>query len=439
MIKPFDPRLRARVDEVRHHPNVEAIFRVIRQGESSQFDEAFFVRWGGTGQPPKRFTDTSDHPRILEPGPNGPSSAAGFAQITMTTFDDVAPRIGVKDFSPESQCLITIALIIIEGAMEDLLAGRLRETLAKCAGRWASFPDSLSGQPTRKYEELERVYLKYGGSLSPVDYTPSQTTQPAAPIEERDLSSAPPRVEPSGPSFMDNVSSAFGSFASAVGPTLTAAAPVASVLNPGVGLALGLAGKLIEMFEPLAREKVTKELSRHTDPTVAAKVADNLLAKAKELSGHTDPIMAVADVAASPAKIAMVQADVLDDLERMAPMLERIHSQQRDEWTAEESSRDTAAARAKTEPWDMTKVLVGSMLLIVTMSFGFLFWLAGYQAINLESKEPTALIWSSIVYVLGVVTGIWLTVIAYRFGSSRSSVAKDVQITELARRGARSL
>lgn len=47
----------------------------------------YFVRYGGTTQGPAYFTDISDHPRIFEEGPHGPSSAAGRYQITATTWD----------------------------------------------------------------------------------------------------------------------------------------------------------------------------------------------------------------------------------------------------------------------------------------------------------------------------------------------------------------
>jgi hypothetical protein len=51
------------------------------------------------------------------------------------------------------------------------------------------------------------------------------------------------------------------------------AAPVAGVLYPPAGLALGLVSSLLEVFQPLAREKLTKELSKHTsNPEVAAQV-----------------------------------------------------------------------------------------------------------------------------------------------------------------------
>ena len=45
------------------------------------------------------FSGYGQHPRIFEPGPAGPSSAAGKYQITATTYED----LGGGSFTPEAQ------------------------------------------------------------------------------------------------------------------------------------------------------------------------------------------------------------------------------------------------------------------------------------------------------------------------------------------------
>lgn len=61
--------------------------------------------WGDTprGDGSRRFTDFSQHPNQLFPGPDGPSSAAGRFQITGSTYRNIADRLGIADFSPQSQ------------------------------------------------------------------------------------------------------------------------------------------------------------------------------------------------------------------------------------------------------------------------------------------------------------------------------------------------
>lgn len=95
------------------------------------------------------FDDFSDHPRVFEPIPEGfkaagkKSSAAGRYQITATTWDRLAPKIGLSDFSPRSQDQAAWALAVDDykrNTGRDLLsdlrngeAGRVRKGLA---GTW---------------------------------------------------------------------------------------------------------------------------------------------------------------------------------------------------------------------------------------------------------------------------------------------------------------
>jgi muramidase (phage lysozyme) len=165
--------------------NFPAWEHVLRHGESYHDDRAWTVRWGGTNKPPKTFTDLSDHPRILEPGPKGPSSAAGAFQITMTTWDGLA-YLKLPDFSAKSQRIAMMALTEGRGALDDVLNGRLDEAMRKCRDEWSSLPFGVDGQPTIELAEAHNVFRRYGGI---------EGTQPAAPIEEVDLSGIPPREE----------------------------------------------------------------------------------------------------------------------------------------------------------------------------------------------------------------------------------------------------
>jgi muramidase (phage lysozyme) len=157
-------------------PRVRAWLRVLREGESRQDDRAYFIRWGGTRQPSKYFDDLTHHPRILEPGPKGPSSAAGAYQITMSTYDDFAPAIGVKGFSRDEQDALAIAICDEEGALDAILGGNFSQAVTLLGGRWSSLPSNTDGQRTQEYGELEAVWLAYGGGA------PATTESP--PVEE---------------------------------------------------------------------------------------------------------------------------------------------------------------------------------------------------------------------------------------------------------------
>jgi len=67
------------------------------------------------------FSGYGQHPRIFEPGPAGPSSAAGKYQITATTYD----RLGGGSFTPEAQDEMAARL-----AVQDYKARTNRDLVA---------------------------------------------------------------------------------------------------------------------------------------------------------------------------------------------------------------------------------------------------------------------------------------------------------------------
>lgn len=148
-----------RLRELLADGNVRAFLRVLREGESSQGEAAYFMRW-----PNKRFDDLSRHPAIREPGPNGPSDAAGAYQFLSSTWREMCAKTGVEYFGVEEQDINALALIDTEGALGDVIAGNLSAAIDKLGGRWASLPSSRHGQPTVKLERLQSVFAQYGGT-----------------------------------------------------------------------------------------------------------------------------------------------------------------------------------------------------------------------------------------------------------------------------------
>lgn len=117
-------------------------------------DDGYNVLVGG-----QLFDDYDDHPRILVHVREGLSStAAGRYQILKRTFDAYAKRLGLSDFSPESQDKIACQLIKEERAMSDITKGNIAEAIAKCSNIWASLPGAGYGQHENKMESLLVVY-----------------------------------------------------------------------------------------------------------------------------------------------------------------------------------------------------------------------------------------------------------------------------------------
>jgi muramidase (phage lysozyme) len=126
------------------NPNVKTFLDFLAKAEGGDYN---VVVGGGT------FDDFSKHPgRVGLRTKEGPSTAAGRYQITKTTFDDVAPKLGLKDFSPRSQDLAAVYLLQRRGALEDVAGGNWDEAINKLGKEWASLPTSKYQQPKKTWD-----------------------------------------------------------------------------------------------------------------------------------------------------------------------------------------------------------------------------------------------------------------------------------------------
>jgi muramidase (phage lysozyme) len=105
----------------------------------------------------KSFDDYSDHPRVDVPITSGPnagqtSSAAGRYQFLGSTWDKVAGRLGLTDFSPASQDQAAWRLAQDDYAnrtssdlLTDLKAGKLSEIKSALAPTWEGLGKGSGG------------------------------------------------------------------------------------------------------------------------------------------------------------------------------------------------------------------------------------------------------------------------------------------------------
>lgn len=211
----------------------------------------------------------------------------------------------------------------------------------------------------------------------------------------------------------------------AVGEAQPTEATLMAPLIPILGAAL------VDIFAPLAKEKIQREISRHTEnPEVAAQVAAAAIETAKAVTGKADPIEAVAEVRKDPALVEQVQASALEELAKLAPVLDRLAELDRQGWQADEESRAAAARRAADEPWDMTPWLVAGAFAVLGSLLLFVGAIAVMQAARGDIKPE---VWAQIAGLIGFATGVGTTIYAYRFGTSKSSSAKDAVISTMAR------
>jgi len=370
--------------------NVSAFLRVIRAKESGQEDSAYFMRWPG-----KTFSDLSAHPNILEPIPGSTlkSSAAGAYQIVGTTWRALQAQYGFTDFSRDSQDCAAVALIAGRGALQDVIAGRLEAAVAKCRPEWTSLPGAAESRASWTMDKARAVFVQYGGKFTLHE-------QPAKVNE-----SAPPKLRQRKD------------------------APMGAL---GAGLVGQLLQTVIGAFAPLARDKIAREVGR-LDPAAGESVADALMGVVKEVTGQADPVQAVAAVTAgtpeAQAKLATVQEDSLAYLDKLAPMLDKIDGYERAAWADSEASYKAAAERAANPATNIQPVLISYtqwMLGAACASVAALLGIQAWKGGPLSSELTTLL-----VVVVTALVATYRTQNDYGFGSSRSSAAKDVVISNL--------
>jgi len=111
------------------------------------------------------FTDFSRHPRTLVTLNKAglKSTAAGRYQFIASTWDDLARRLKLADFSDVSQDLAAVELLHQCGAYNLLRACRFDEALKAARNLWASLPGAGYGQREQKAETLRAAYIAAGG------------------------------------------------------------------------------------------------------------------------------------------------------------------------------------------------------------------------------------------------------------------------------------
>lgn len=123
-------------DELIRNPNVRVMLDLIARAEgNTNYDT---LVGGG------KFKDFSSHPNITvkinSRGKIIASDAAGRYQIMGSNWPSYSKRLGLKDFSPESQDKIAVAMLADRGALNSVLKGDFKTAVKKTGSQWTSLP-----------------------------------------------------------------------------------------------------------------------------------------------------------------------------------------------------------------------------------------------------------------------------------------------------------
>lgn len=182
-------------------------------------------------------------------------------------------------------------------------------------------------------------------------------------------------------------------------------------------LTVPLATTLVEAFTPIAKEKLTKEIGRHTDsPQLAEHVANGVIEAAKIATGMSDPVAAVAAAKADPETLQRVESAAMLNVEQLLPALERINEL---EQANIRSAREFNAAQPLfvNTPW--FKMQFVQALSLAFMAFSGWFVIEHWGSLTSELRGA--------VITLMVIAG-WNGVRDYWMGSSHGSNEKNAML-----------
>lgn len=162
--------------------NTQRYLRMLQQAEGTYKGangDPYRVAFGGG-----TIDDLSQHPRKLHnftqtDGKRNKTSAAGAYQFLGSTWDDVAGKLGLPDFGPQSQDLAALELMRRNGSLQDVLAGNFDKAVQKDGRTWASLPSSPYAQPRRSQGFVERALGNMMGTAH-AGQQPRQQNQPQA-------------------------------------------------------------------------------------------------------------------------------------------------------------------------------------------------------------------------------------------------------------------
>lgn len=145
--------------------NERAFLDMIAYAEGTAGPNGYRTLFGGT-----TFASFADHPRqsfqfTNKAGQTLRTTAAGRYQFLARTWDELAKKLNLADFSPANQDRAALELIRQRGALRDVQAGRIQTAISKVAPIWASMPGAGYNQPERKISNLLASYAQAGGQL----------------------------------------------------------------------------------------------------------------------------------------------------------------------------------------------------------------------------------------------------------------------------------
>jgi hypothetical protein len=378
------------------------------------------------------------------------------SRLDPKSINPVSGASGLINFMPSTAIGLgaTIEAIRAMTAIEQLelvekyfapYAGRLR-TLAdvyaaifapKAIGQADDFV--LYASPSAAYVQNRALDINNDGKITKAEAASfparrlAEGLQPGNATEERDPRATDAPQPTKGHTMADAVDTVAG---------------IASIFNPAIGGAIGLAGQLFKSFSPMLQEKAAKEINRHTDdPAVGTKIAADLatmlLSQAKVLTGKSDDFEAVAAITQDPSQadnLAKLQTSLDAHLDKLMQAGDRSTQWDQALWAAQNVGRQTVSTIAIEERraglWDMTPTIVrlaggtaAAMVLLITLAIV-------YQSLWGETGIDVGLIGLGGPLLMAAIQ-CWKDVFGYRFDGTKQSSDQSKALIQAATNGSK--
>lgn len=166
---------RAELERHLQNPNVRKMLDLIAHSEGVKHD--YHTMFGNT-----RLNDLSRHPGVSKgfkqtDGKANTTTAAGRYQFLKRTWDSLASKYGLSDFSERSQDIAALALIAEKGQLQNVINGNLREAVGRLGGVWASLPSSTYKQPKHSWATIDQFLANgtWKGKTTSTSSAPTST------------------------------------------------------------------------------------------------------------------------------------------------------------------------------------------------------------------------------------------------------------------------
>ena len=135
----------------------------------------------------EKFASLADHPRVRKTfkqtdGKKNVTTAAGRYQFLESTWDDVAKKLGLRDFSAANQDIAAIELMRRNGSLAAVLKGDFDTAVQKSGVTWASLPSSPYPQGKKSTKFVNDTLAKLGRTGPSIAAAVEAIETPAAPV-----------------------------------------------------------------------------------------------------------------------------------------------------------------------------------------------------------------------------------------------------------------